>query len=77
LFFCARNILALPLAQLQTLVFVTLVFTGQGMVYLGTSGAIFGNGAKQMDGDKFGRGHRGGIPAVDWGHPDGAAAAAA
>ena len=29
-----RNWLQLPLAQLQTLVFITLVFTGQGMVYL-------------------------------------------
>ncbi len=34
LFFCGRDILHLPLPQLQTLVFVTLVFTGQGMVYL-------------------------------------------
>ena len=29
-----RNWLRLPLPQLQTLVFITLVFTGQGMVYL-------------------------------------------
>ena len=29
-----RNWLQLPLAQVQTLVFITLVFTGQGMVYL-------------------------------------------
>jgi H+-transporting ATPase len=34
LFFFARGILRLPLAQLQTLVFITLVFTGQGTVYL-------------------------------------------
>ena len=34
LFFFGRNFLHLPLPQLQTLVFVTLVFTGQGMVYL-------------------------------------------
>ncbi len=34
LFFYARNVLRLPFPQLQTLVFVTLVFTGQGMVYL-------------------------------------------
>jgi H+-transporting ATPase len=34
LFFCGRDILHLPLPELQTLVFVTLVFTGQGMVYL-------------------------------------------
>lgn len=30
----ARTILGLPLPALQTLVFVTLVFTGQGTVYL-------------------------------------------
>jgi H+-transporting ATPase len=29
-----RNWLQLPLDQVQTLVFITLVFTGQGMVYL-------------------------------------------
>jgi H+-transporting ATPase len=34
LFFYGRYFLELPLAQLQTLVFVMLVFTGQGMVYL-------------------------------------------
>jgi H+-transporting ATPase len=34
LFFFARNILGMNLPQLQTLVFATLVFTGQGMVYL-------------------------------------------
>jgi len=33
-FFFGRDFLHLPLPQLQTLVFVTLVFTGQGMVYL-------------------------------------------
>jgi H+-transporting ATPase len=34
LFFYARHFLALPLAQLQTVVFLMLVLTGQGMVYL-------------------------------------------
>jgi H+-transporting ATPase len=34
LFFYGREVLELPLPQLQTLVFATLVFTGQGMVYL-------------------------------------------
>ena len=34
LFFYGRDFLRLPLPQLQTLVFVTLVFTGQGMFYL-------------------------------------------
>ena len=34
IFFTARNALHLPLPQLQTLVFVTLVFSGQGTVYL-------------------------------------------
>ena len=34
IFFIARNGLHLPLPQLQTLVFVTLVFSGQGTVYL-------------------------------------------
>jgi H+-transporting ATPase len=34
LFFYGRNVLGLPLPQLQTLVFLMLVFTGQGMVYL-------------------------------------------
>ncbi|MGE5218234.1 MAG: plasma-membrane proton-efflux P-type ATPase, partial [Chloroflexota bacterium] len=33
-FFAARDLLRLPLAQLQTLVFLMLVFTGQGNVYL-------------------------------------------
>jgi H+-transporting ATPase len=34
LFFYGKNVLRLPLPQLQTLVFLILVFTGQGMVYL-------------------------------------------
>jgi H+-transporting ATPase len=34
LFFYGREVLGLALPQLQTLVFATLVFTGQGMVYL-------------------------------------------
>jgi H+-transporting ATPase len=34
IFLVARNWLGLPLAELQTLVFLTLVFTGQGTVYL-------------------------------------------
>jgi H+-transporting ATPase len=33
-FFFARTVLELPLAQLQTLMFVLLVFSGQGTVYL-------------------------------------------
>ncbi len=33
-FYFAQNILHLPLSQLQTLIFVLLVFTGQGNVYL-------------------------------------------
>ena len=33
-FFAGRDLLHLPLPQLQTLVFVMLVFTGQGNVYL-------------------------------------------
>ena len=33
-FFYGRNLLGLPLPQLRTLVFVMLVCTGQGMVYL-------------------------------------------
>jgi len=45
LFFCARDILGLPLAQLRTLVFVTLVFTGQGMVYLVRERRHFWNSA--------------------------------
>ena len=34
IFLAGRNWLQLPLSQLQTLVFITLVFTGQGTVYL-------------------------------------------
>ena len=34
LFFYGRKVLGLPLPQLQSLVFIMLVFTGQGMVYL-------------------------------------------
>ena len=34
LFYYGRNVLGLPLPQLQTLVFIMLVFTGQGMIYL-------------------------------------------
>ena len=34
IFLAGRNWLQLPLPQLQTLVFITLVFTGQGTVYL-------------------------------------------
>lgn len=34
LFFYVRDFLAMPLPQLQTLSFIALVFTGQGMVYL-------------------------------------------
>lgn len=34
IFFVARDVLHLPLRQLQTLVFLMLVFTGQGNVYL-------------------------------------------
>ncbi len=34
IFFFAREHLYLPLANLQTLIFVMLVFSGQGMVYL-------------------------------------------
>jgi H+-transporting ATPase len=34
LFFLAHNLLLLPLPQLQTLMFVALVFSGQGTVYL-------------------------------------------
>ena len=33
-FFAGRDLLHLPLPQLQTLIFVMLVFTGQGTVYL-------------------------------------------
>jgi H+-transporting ATPase len=34
IFFVGRNLLHLPLAPLQTLIFVMLVFSGQGTVYL-------------------------------------------
>jgi H+-transporting ATPase len=34
IFFVGRDVLHLPLAQLQTLIFVMLVFSGQGTVYL-------------------------------------------
>ena len=34
IFFVGRDVLRLPLAQLQTLIFVMLVFSGQGTVYL-------------------------------------------
>jgi H+-transporting ATPase len=34
LFFYGREVLGLRLPQLQTLVFVTLVFTGQGTIYV-------------------------------------------
>jgi len=33
-FFVSRDVLHLPLRQLQTLVFLMLVFTGQGNIYL-------------------------------------------
>ncbi len=45
LFFYGRNFLDLPLPQLQTLVFLTLVFTGQGMVYLVRERGHFWNSA--------------------------------
>ncbi len=45
LFFYGRYFLGLPLPQLQTLVFVTLVFTGQGMVYLVRERRHFWNSA--------------------------------
>ena len=45
LFFYGRDFLVLPLPQLQTLVFVTLVFTGQGMVYLVRERRHFWNSA--------------------------------
>ncbi len=45
LFFYGRDFLRLPLAQLQTLVFVMLVFTGQGMVYLVRERRHFWNSA--------------------------------
>ena len=45
LFFYGRDFLGLPLPQLQTLVFVTLVFTGQGMVYLVRERRHFWNSA--------------------------------
>ena len=44
-FFYGRDFLGLPLPQLQTLVFVTLVFTGQGMVYLVRERRHFWNSA--------------------------------
>jgi H+-transporting ATPase len=34
IFLSGRNLLHLPLGQLQTLSFITLVFTAQGMIYL-------------------------------------------
>jgi H+-transporting ATPase len=45
LFFYGRDFLHLPLPKLQTLVFVTLVFTGQGMVYLVRERRHFWNSA--------------------------------
>ena len=45
LFFYGRDFLRLPPPQLQTLVFVTLVFTGQGMVYLVRERGHFWNSA--------------------------------
>ena len=45
LFFYGHDFLRLPLPQLQTLVFVTLVFTGQGMVYLVRERGHFWNSA--------------------------------
>ena len=45
LFFYGRELLHLPLPQLQTLVFITLVFTGQGMVYLVRERRHFWNSA--------------------------------
>jgi H+-transporting ATPase len=45
LFFCGREFLHLSLPQLQTLVFITLVFTGQGMVYLVRERRHFWNSA--------------------------------
>jgi H+-transporting ATPase len=45
LFFVGWDFLHLPLPQLQTLVFITLVFTGQGMVYLVREGRHFWNSA--------------------------------
>ena len=45
LFFYGRDFLGLPLPQLQTLVFVMLVFTGQGMVYLVRERLHFWNSA--------------------------------
>jgi H+-transporting ATPase len=44
-FLFARNFLALPLPQLQTLIFITLVFTGQGTVYLVRERRHFWNSA--------------------------------
>jgi H+-transporting ATPase len=45
LFILGRDWLALPIAQLQTLVFLTLVFTGQGTVYLVRERRHFWNSA--------------------------------
>jgi len=45
LFFYGRELLHLSLPQLQTLVFITLVFTGQGMVYLVRERRHFWNSA--------------------------------
>ncbi len=45
LFFWARDFLGMALPQLQTLVFLTLVFTGQGMVYLVRERRHFWNSA--------------------------------
>ena len=45
LFFYGRDFLRLPLPQLQALVFVMLVFTGQGMVYLVRERGHFWNSA--------------------------------
>ena len=40
-FFVGRDVLHLPLPQLQTLVFLMLVFSGQGLVYLVRSDGFF------------------------------------
>ena len=45
LFFYGREFVHLSLPQLQTLVFITLVFTGQGMVYLVRERRHFWNSA--------------------------------
>ena len=50
LFFYGRDLLALPLPQLQTLVFVTLVFTGPGIDLSGTRApSLLEIVAKSMD----------------------------